>query len=102
LAESGNIEDVFNNPGHPYTIGLFRAFPSIKGPIKNLSALSGAPPNLARALSGCRFAPRCPRKEKLCERETPSGLELEGGHIAFCHFAKDKKLKHIDFGELHE
>ena len=101
LAECGNIADVFDMPGHPYTIGLFKAFPSIKGPIKGLAALPGAPPNLAQDLVGCRFAPRCPRKEELCEREAPEAVELGGDHKAFCHFAKDPNLREIVFGGLH-
>ena len=102
VAEFGDIGDVFAKPSHPYTIGLFEAFPSIQGPIKGLAALPGAPPNLVDDLVGCRFAPRCPRKEDLCENEDPQPVELSEDHVAFCHFAKDPNLKNIRFDELNE
>lgn len=100
LVEYGYIGDVFAKSSHPYTIGLFEAFPSIRGPIKDLVALPGAPPNPADDLVGCRFAPRCPRKEALCENVDPPAVELGENHVAFCHFAKDPNLKNIRFGEL--
>ena len=100
VAEYGDILDVFENPGHPYTIGLLEAFPNIQGPIKGLAALPGSPPNLAQDLVGCRFAPRCPRKEALCDDEDPPEAKLHGNHVAFCHFAGDPGLKSINYREI--
>jgi peptide/nickel transport system ATP-binding protein len=100
MVEYGDIGDVFFEPSHPYTIGLIKAFPSIRGPIKGLTALPGAPPNLTANLAGCRFAPRCPRREGLCEKEDPPGIQLSGNHISFCYFARDPNLRNITFGEM--
>jgi len=100
MAEYGDIGDVFFEPSHPYTIGLINAFPSIRGPNKSLEALPGAPPNLATNLAGCRFAPRCPRREGLCEKEDPPAVQLSDNHMSFCYFAKDPNLKNIRFGEI--
>jgi len=100
VAESGDIVDVFNNPSHPYTMGLLEAFPNIHGPVKGLVALPGSPPNLALDLVGCRFAPRCPRKEALCEEEDPPETLLHGNHVAFCHFAGEPGMKWINYREL--
>lgn len=102
VTELGDIGEVFEKSAHPYTIGLFEAFPSIRGPIKSLAALPGSPPNLADDLMGCRFAPRCPRKEVMCEREDPPAVKLSENHVAFCHFATDPNLRNIKFGELCE
>ncbi len=99
-AEYGGIADVFDHPSHPYTIGLLEAFPNIRRPIKGLAALPGAPPNLAEDPNGCRFAPRCPRKEALCESEDPPEVVLYGNHVAFCHFAQDPEMKNVRYGEL--
>ncbi len=98
VAEMGDIKRVFAEPAHPYTIGLFEAFPSIRGATKNLAALPGFPPNLADDLVGCRFAPRCPCKAAVCEREDPPELELGEDHVAFCFFAKDPNVRRIRFG----
>jgi peptide/nickel transport system ATP-binding protein len=100
VSEWGDIRQVFANPSHPYTIGLIEAFPSIRGSIKSLAALPGVPPNLADDLVGCRFAPRCPRREMLCEKEEPPAAQLGENHMAFCHFASDPDLKNIRFGEI--
>jgi peptide/nickel transport system ATP-binding protein len=99
VAEMGEIKQVFAEPAHPYTIGLLEAFPSIRGEIKDLAALPGSPPNLADDLVGCRFAPRCPRREAVCEKEDPPGSELGEDHVAFCFFAKDPNVRRIQFGE---
>jgi oligopeptide/dipeptide ABC transporter ATP-binding protein len=100
VAEYGNIVDVFESPCHPYTIGLLEAFPNIQGPIKELAALPGSPPNLAQDLVGCRFASRCPRKEALCEERDPPEAKLPGSHVAFCHFAEDPEIKSLKFPEF--
>jgi len=99
MAEYGDLVDVFDNPRHPYTLGLLEAFPNIRGPIKGLAALPGTPPNLAKDLTGCRFAPRCPRREALCENEDPPEIELAGNHVAFCHFADDPEMKYSKNGK---
>ena len=100
MVEFGDIFQVFDHPSHPYTIGLFRSFPSIRGPIKKLESVPGTPPNLADNLVGCRFYPRCPRREELCKHEDPPVVEINKDHMACCHFAKDPDLKNIKFGEL--
>jgi oligopeptide/dipeptide ABC transporter ATP-binding protein len=100
VAEYGDILDVFDNPSHPYTMGLLEAFPNIHGPVKGLAALPGSPPNLAQDLVGCRFAPRCPRKEPLCEKKDPPEERLPGNHVAFCHFTGDPGIRRVSYGEL--
>jgi oligopeptide/dipeptide ABC transporter ATP-binding protein len=102
VGEYGDITDVFAKPSHPYTIGLLKAFPNIRGPIKGLAALPGTPPNLSEDLAGCRFAPRCPRKEALCENEDPPEVQLAGNHVSCCHFAEDPELKNVDYSGLNE
>ena len=102
VGEYGDIADVFANPSHPYTIGLLKAFPNIRGPIKGLAALPGTPPNLSEDLAGCRFAPRCPRKEALCENGDPPEVRLNGNHVSCCHFAEDPELKNVDYSGLNE
>jgi peptide/nickel transport system ATP-binding protein len=79
--ESGNVEDVFHNPQHPYTQGLLRSIPSIYGSeTKRLPSISGAIPHPFNRPSGCTFRPRCPQyMEGTCDVNDPVFQQLAGG-----------------------
>jgi peptide/nickel transport system ATP-binding protein len=66
IAEEARTEAIFERPLHPYTRGLMKAFPSLRGPRRELVGIPGAPPDLARPPSGCRFHPRCPEVMPAC------------------------------------
>ena len=89
LFEYGNIREVFDRPGNPYTIGLMSAFPSIKGDRKRLRAIPGSPPDLANPPPGCRFHPRCRFAQEICRAQEPPMTEVAPGHWSLCHFAKE-------------
>ena len=72
VAELGDTRALFDSPLHPYTAGLMEAFPSIRGPRRQLSGIPGSPPDLARPPHGCRFAPRCPQVMARCATD-PAG-----------------------------
>ena len=78
VAEFGATRQVFDNPLHPYSIGLLEAFPSIRGPRVPLTGIPGSPPNLANIPPGCRFAPRCPKVMARCEVEPPELYQMDG------------------------
>jgi peptide/nickel transport system ATP-binding protein len=71
VAESASTEAIFDRPLHPYTRGLMDAFPSIRGARRELAGIPGAPPDLARPPSGCRFHPRCPAVMPHCPSVEP-------------------------------
>jgi peptide/nickel transport system ATP-binding protein len=71
VAEIGPTRQIFDRPSHPYSAGLLDAFPSIKGPRRELKGIPGSPPNLARLPGGCRFAPRCPKVMDRCRTDLP-------------------------------
>ena len=89
IAEEGPIVSVFDRPAHPYAIGLLGAFPSVKGPKKKLQAIPGSPPDLVNPPPGCRFHPRCRFAQEICQRVAPELVEVEPGHRARCHFARE-------------
>jgi peptide/nickel transport system ATP-binding protein len=60
IVESAPAERIGSEPQHPYTQGLLRSFPPLRGPLTRLSGIPGSPPDLADPPSGCRFHPRCP------------------------------------------
>jgi len=89
IVEEGPIIAVFERPAHPYAIGLLGAFPSVKGPKKKLEAIPGSPPDLVNPPPGCRFHPRCRFAQDICQRVVPQLVEVDKGHSARCHFAKE-------------
>ena len=86
LDEYGTAGNIFKNPMHPYTQGLIKAFPSIKGERVKLASIPGQTPNLLNPPVGCRFNPRCPYVMDVCKKVEPN-LEEHGekGHTAACH-----------------
>jgi peptide/nickel transport system ATP-binding protein len=71
VAEFGATHELFDQPLHPYTAGLMDAFPSIRGPRRQLTGIPGSPPNLATPPPGCRFQPRCPKAMPRCDAVQP-------------------------------
>lgn len=71
VAEADRTAATFARPLHPYTRGLMAAFPSVVGPRRELKGIPGAPPDLARLPSGCRFNPRCPDVMPACLTHEP-------------------------------
>jgi peptide/nickel transport system ATP-binding protein len=71
VAESAPTESIFARHLHPYTSGLIDAFPSVRGPRRELAGIPGSPPDLGRPPTGCRFHPRCPKVMAECERREP-------------------------------
>ncbi|WP_457750630.1 ABC transporter ATP-binding protein [Thermococcus sp.] len=86
LVEIGTVEQIVENPLHPYTKALIDAVPDLwsERPVR---AIPGYPPDLREPPSGCRFHPRCPlAAEGLCDVEEPELVEVEKWHLAACHF----------------
>ncbi len=89
MMEVGKTTQVFKNTAHPYTAGLLGSFPSIKGEKKRLISIPGFPPDLVNPPSGCPFHPRCQYARQACQEGRPKGVEVEPGHISYCHYAKE-------------
>jgi len=88
LAEEGPVDALRENPRHPYTRGLLRAFPSLRGDTAKPRSIPGTPPSLADPPSGCRFRERCPIAVGRCRDEDPALRELGPDHRAACHLAE--------------
>ncbi|WP_290865341.1 ABC transporter ATP-binding protein [Hamadaea sp.] len=86
FVETGTSRQILDNPQHPYTQGLLRSFPSLRGDREALRGIPGTPPDLARLTGGCPFAPRCPHAFEPCTHEP----ELLDG--VACHLFSSKAV----------
>ena len=84
------------SPQHPYTQGLLRSFPPLRGPLVPLTGIPGSPPDLRDPPTGCRFHPRCPHcvpdESELYRRQTterPKLRVVEEGHEVACHLVAE-------------
>ena len=85
LVENAPAHELFQNPLHPYTLGLMNSFPSISGEKRKLTGIPGSPPDLASPPTGCRFHPRCPRALPVCTQTAPVMKTISAGHSVACH-----------------
>jgi oligopeptide/dipeptide ABC transporter ATP-binding protein len=90
IAELADIGELYGNPKHPYTQGLFGSLPKLGTRGQRLNVIPGVVPNPAELPSGCKFHPRCPYVFDRCPREEPALRPVgPGGHIAACHLFPD-------------
>lgn len=72
IVEEADVNDIFDNPKHPYTLGLIKSIPRLDGdPNERLYMIKGTVPLLNQIPNGCRFAPRCPYATDKCRTEMP-------------------------------
>lgn len=89
IVETGTKVELFENPLHPYTRALFSAIPIPDPDIKHEKIiLKGDVPSPLNPPSGCRFHPRCPYAEELCERKEPLSIEINSGRKVACHLIR--------------
>jgi oligopeptide/dipeptide ABC transporter ATP-binding protein len=72
IVEEAEINQIFDHPSHPYTLGLMKSIPKVSGKRdERLYMIKGMVPLLSQIPNGCRFAPRCPYATEQCTREMP-------------------------------
>ncbi len=110
VVEFAKVEDLFDAPSHPYTVGLFRSMPKLGGGAHRLETIAGNVPNPANFPCGCKFHPRCTKTRelaaagagdtvqitvagesarvmKLCVDAEPDLRQTGQAHWAACHYA---------------
>ncbi|MYH62738.1 MAG: ABC transporter ATP-binding protein [Caldilineaceae bacterium SB0675_bin_29] len=95
IVERGPTVAICQTPQHPYTEALLSAIPmpvARHGRRSKRIVLTGDVPNPANPPSGCRFAPRCPYRQQICDEEVPELRPTRQGHTAACHFADELDL----------
>ncbi|MDI6894710.1 MAG: ABC transporter ATP-binding protein [Bacillota bacterium] len=83
MVEVAPTEDLFENPLHPYTLGLLRSIPKLTGG-GMAEGIPGRIPNYADPPRGCRFAPRCERANAVCSERKPDFFPAGPGHQVAC------------------
>ena len=86
IVETGNLQDVYANPKHPYTRGLMHSIPRSDQKGRELRPISGSPPDLMHIPPGCAFHPRCPFREERCVVDVPPLYDIGPGRGTACHF----------------
>ncbi|MGM9608074.1 MAG: ABC transporter ATP-binding protein [Oscillospiraceae bacterium] len=89
IIESGTLQDIFKDPRHPYTKGLFASIPRIDDDSERLSPIAGLPPNPAKLPAGCKFNPRCPCASEACRSGEVPVYEVTPGHFCKCIMMKE-------------
>jgi peptide/nickel transport system ATP-binding protein len=91
LVEEGPAAELFEQPRHPYTVGLLRCIPR-RGQRKDhgrLDSIPGFLPQPGHTLAGCVFAPRCPIAVDRCHQAPPPAYPVGPGRISRCYRHED-------------
>ena len=90
VVESAETEELFENPRHPYTVGLLNSIPRVDARTKEkLDPIRGLPPDLIDLPDMCPFLPRCDYAREKCEQQNPPLMEVAPGHRAACWYWED-------------
>lgn len=90
--EIAPVDQLYENPQHPYTEGLLGAIPNIANSgIKRLVSIEGSPPDLFQPPRHCQFTWRCPYVFEKCWNIVPPNYEVHRGHFTKCFYDMQKK-----------
>ncbi|MGL5735128.1 MAG: ABC transporter ATP-binding protein [Beijerinckiaceae bacterium] len=84
IVEKGPALDIFENPQHPYTIGLMGSLPSLGHRMGRLAAVPGSVPPPSQWPKGCRFSTRCPFADAHCRASVPPLSKMSDNHAVAC------------------
>ena len=85
IVESAPVGELYDNPKHPYTIGLLNSIPSFTvSRAKRLVPIEGVVPDAVGAPRGCGFEPRCPQAKEICKEQIPELKAITPQHLAAC------------------
>ncbi len=90
IIEEGTLEDIYDNPTHPYTCGLFGALPDLDKDVERLSPIEGLPPDPSVLREHCDFLDRCPYACGKCKKFNNHMIEMTPGHKVRCWKANEE------------
>jgi peptide/nickel transport system ATP-binding protein len=89
IVEQGDVRTILKDPKHPYTKGLLKSVPDLRGKKDRLYSIPGTVPVPGTIQNGCRFAPRCAEVFGQCLEQSPDLYKTEkNGHEVRCFLHK--------------
>jgi oligopeptide transport system ATP-binding protein len=93
VIEEATVDEIFDNPRHPYTLGLLGSVPRLDEERRDiLQPIEGMPPDLTQVVSACPFEPRCRYAIARCTQEEPPLLAVNGGNHRSACWVWDKLI----------
>jgi len=88
VVESAPVNQIFESPAHPYTVGLLNSIPRLnEARGAKLTPIAGQPPDLSKEIIGCPYATRCPKVQSRCRQERPELMPVgRGEQLAACFY----------------
>ncbi|MCP5259813.1 MAG: ABC transporter ATP-binding protein [Rhodoferax sp.] len=84
VVERAPVQALFDEPQHPYTVGLLGSIPRLDTNQERLTSIDGQVPAPAALPAGCSFAERCPFADARCRAESPALVDVGSGHRSAC------------------
>ncbi len=84
IVERAPVAELFEEPQHPYTLGLMGSIPRLDERAERLATIEGALPDMTAPPTACRFAPRCPFVEERCTAAPPPVVTIGPRHWSRC------------------
>jgi peptide/nickel transport system ATP-binding protein len=84
IVERAPVGALFEQPQHPYTVGLLASIPRLDRRVDKLATIEGALPDMSAPPHGCRFAPRCPFVSEICIAAPPPMVDVGARHWSRC------------------
>jgi peptide/nickel transport system ATP-binding protein len=98
IVEQGDVRTILKDPKHPYTKGLLKSVPDLRGKKDRLYSIPGSVPTPGTVHKGCRFASRCSEAFGRCHLESPKLFKSEkDGHEVRCflHTLEERSDQHV-------
>jgi oligopeptide transport system ATP-binding protein len=98
IVEEAPVDELFENPAHPYTAALHASIPRPDQDVDDLAVIPGRPPNLQHLPRGCSFSPRCSIAQDNCIDASPVLEALAPRHCAACFHPfprREEVLSHV-------
>jgi peptide/nickel transport system ATP-binding protein len=91
VVEEAEVNELFQRPRHPYTIGLLEAIPRVGERKRTLGSIPGTVPSPQNLPVGCRFADRCKDAMEICRQAQPKTLQLTDDHRVACWLYEERR-----------
>jgi len=95
IIEEGSLEQIFTNPLHPYTVGLFKCIPDIEAEVSKVYPIKGTMPDPLNLPQGCYFSPRCDKAKEICKKRIPETVEVDE-HSVRCYLYDGKRRNSVE------